>query len=77
MSTPMAMELVDGLAIMVAVLRFLGMGDVLSRTLRSDSYARMKAFVRRPTSVPFRRFLGDVRRELMQRLSMVNHDTLG
>jgi hypothetical protein len=34
--------------------------------LRSDSYVRMQHFVRRSTYVPFRRFLGDVRREFIQ-----------
>jgi hypothetical protein len=37
----------------------------------------MKEFVRRSTPTPFRRFLGDVRREFMQRLSVVLHGTLG
>jgi hypothetical protein len=48
---PMAAELVDRLAILVAV------GAVDSRSLRSDSYVRMQHFVRR-SHVPFRRFLG-------------------
>jgi hypothetical protein len=54
----MTAELVDRLAILVAVRRFLGMGDVYSHSLRSNSYVRMKHFVRRTTSVPFRRFWG-------------------
>jgi hypothetical protein len=33
----------------------------------------MKGFVRRSAPVPFRRFLGDVRRELMHRLSVALH----
>jgi hypothetical protein len=33
--------------------------------------------VYRFTCIPFRRFLGDVRRESMQRLSVVLHGTLG
>jgi hypothetical protein len=37
----------------------------------------MQHFVRRSTCVPFRRFLGDVRREFMQRLSAALHGTLG
>jgi hypothetical protein len=37
----------------------------------------MQHFVRRSTSVPFRRFMGDVRREFMQRLSAAFHGTLG
>jgi hypothetical protein len=38
---------------------------------------RMQHFVRRTTCIPFRRFLGDVRREFMQRLSTALHGTLG
>jgi hypothetical protein len=38
---PMAAELVDRLAILVAVRRFLGMGVADSRSLRSDNYVRM------------------------------------
>jgi hypothetical protein len=54
------------------------MGAADSRSLRSQSYARMKEFVqRRPTYVPFRRFLGDVRREFMQRHNVVLHGTRG
>jgi hypothetical protein len=37
----------------------------------------MQHFVRRSTSVPFRRFWGDVRREFMQRPSAALHGTLG
>jgi hypothetical protein len=37
----------------------------------------MREFVRRSSYVPFRRFLGDCRREFMQRLSVALHDTLG
>jgi hypothetical protein len=51
-----------------------------SRSLRSNNYVRMQHFGRRITSVPFRRFLGDVRavrREFMQRLSAALHGTLG
>jgi hypothetical protein len=74
----MAAEVVDRLGIVVAVRRFTGMGVVPSRTLRSYIYARItKAFIRRSSSTTFRRFLGEVRREFMQRLSMVLHDTLG
>jgi hypothetical protein len=36
----------------------------------------MKEFVRRYAFVPFRRFLGDVRRELLQRLYVALHGTL-
>jgi hypothetical protein len=74
---PMAAELVDRLAILVDVRRFPSMGAADSRSLRSDSYVRMQHFVRRSTSVPFRRFWGDVRREFMQRLSAALHGTLG
>jgi hypothetical protein len=74
---PMAAELVDRLAISVAVRRFPGMGAADSRSLRFDSYIRMQHFVRRYTFVPFRRFWGDVRREFMQRLFSTLHGTLG
>jgi hypothetical protein len=74
---PMAAELVDRLAILVAARRFPGMGAPDSRSLRSHSYVRMQHFVRRSTFVPFRRFLGDVRREFMQRLYVALHGTLG
>jgi hypothetical protein len=74
---PMAAELVDRLAILVALRRFLGMGAVDSRSLRSDSYVRMQHFVRRSTYALFRRFLEDVRREFMQRLFAALHGTLG
>jgi hypothetical protein len=67
----MAAELGDRLAIFVALLRFPSMGADYARSLRYDSNVRMQHFVRRTTCVPFRRFLGDVRREFMQRLFMV------
>jgi hypothetical protein len=74
----MAAELVDRLAILVVVRRFPGMGDADSRSLRSDNYyVRMQYFVRRTTSVPFRRFMGDVRREFMQRLCATLHGSVG
>jgi hypothetical protein len=38
----MAAELVDRLAVLVAVRRFHGMGDADSRCLRFDSYVRMQ-----------------------------------
>jgi hypothetical protein len=66
-----AVELVDRLAILVALGRFPGMGVAGSRSLRSNSYARMHHFVRRTTFVPFRRFLGDVRLEFMQHLVLL------
>jgi hypothetical protein len=74
---PMAAELVNRLAILGDVRRFHGMGAADSRSLRCDSYVRMQHFIRRSTSVPFRRFLGDARREFMQRLSATLHGTLG
>jgi hypothetical protein len=40
-------------------------------------YVRMQQFVHRTTSLPFRRFWGDVRREFMQRLSAALHGTFG
>jgi hypothetical protein len=55
---PMAAELVDRLAILVAVRRFLGMGVVDSRSLRFDNYVRMQHIVRRSIYIPFRRFFG-------------------
>jgi hypothetical protein len=66
---PMAADLVDRLAILVALRRFPGMGAADSPSLRYESYVRMQYFVRQTTHVPFRYFLGDVRREFMQRLS--------
>jgi hypothetical protein len=57
---PMAAELVDRLAILVAIRHFPGMGATHSRSLCSDTYVRMQHFVRRTTSVPFRRFWGDM-----------------
>jgi hypothetical protein len=74
---PLAAELVDRLAIVVAVRRFPRMCAANFRSLRSDSYVRMQHFVRRITSLPFRRFLGDVRREFMQRLPAALYGTLG
>jgi hypothetical protein len=40
-------------------------------------YVGMQYFVRRSTFVPFRRFIGDARREFMQRLFTALHGTLG
>jgi hypothetical protein len=71
----MAPELVDRLAVLVAVCRFPGNGANDSRSLRSDNDVRMQHFVRQSTHVPFRRFWGDVRREFMQRLSPTLHGT--
>jgi hypothetical protein len=42
---PMTVDLVERLAILVVVRRFIGMGAADSRLLRSDSYVRMKEFV--------------------------------
>jgi hypothetical protein len=73
----MADELVDRVAILVAFRRFPRMGATDSRSLRSDKYViRMQRFVRRTTYVHFRRSLGDVRREIMQRLFAALHGTL-
>jgi hypothetical protein len=74
---PMAADLVDRLAILVALRRFPSMGATDARSLRSNSYVRMQHFVRRTTYVPFRRFWGDVRREFIQRLSSALHGSLG
>jgi hypothetical protein len=48
-----------------------------SRSLRFDNYVRMHDFVRRSINVSFRRFLGDVLRELMKRLCDALPATLG
>jgi hypothetical protein len=73
----MAAEVVHRLAIWVAVRRFPSMGGMDSRSLGHDTYiCRMQHFVRRYTYVPFRRFLGDVRREFPQRPSTALHITL-
>jgi hypothetical protein len=51
---PMAAELVDRLAILVAIRRFHGMDVADSRSLRIDSYyVNTQHFVRRFTYVPF------------------------
>jgi hypothetical protein len=73
----MAAELVYRLAILVAVRRFPGMGATDTRSLRSDTYVRLQHIVRRTTYVPFLRFLGDERREFMQRLPATLYGTLG
>jgi hypothetical protein len=74
---PKAVDIVDHMAKLVEFRCFPTMGAADSDSLRSESYARMKEFVRRSTFVRFRRFLGDVHREFMQRLSVVLHGTLG
>jgi hypothetical protein len=53
------------------------MGVADSRSLRYDSCVRMQHFVRRTTSFPFQRFLGDVQRKFMQSLSTDLRGTLG
>jgi NAD-specific glutamate dehydrogenase len=73
----MAAELVDRLAILVAVRRLCGMGAGDFRSLQSHTYVRIHHFVRRTIYVPFQRFWGDVRREFMQRLFNALHSTLG
>jgi hypothetical protein len=50
-------ELVDRLAILVAVRRLHGIGVAYSRSLRYDNYVRMQHFVRR-TTFPFGVFWG-------------------
>jgi hypothetical protein len=76
---PMAVDFVDRLAILVAVRRFPSMGAPVRQALAlyGMTVARMKEFVLRSTYVPFCRFLGDVRCEFMQRLSLALHGTLG
>jgi predicted DNA-binding ribbon-helix-helix protein len=72
---PMAVDLVDRLAILVVVRRFISsMGTVDSLSLRYESYARTEC-VRRSTSISSRQFIGDVRREFMQNLSSVLRGT--
>jgi hypothetical protein len=73
----MAVELVNLFAILVVVRRFHGMRGVDNCSLRSDTDFRMKDFVRRYAFAPSHRFLGDVGRDFMQRLSVVLHGTLG
>jgi hypothetical protein len=63
------------LATLVVARRLSSMGAADHRFFRYEICARMKEFVRR-SYVPFRRFLGDVRREFMQRLSMALLGTL-
>jgi len=64
---------------LVAVGRFPVLGAADCRTLRSESYTRVrKKFV--PTAVymrPFRPLLGDVRRGFTERLAVVLHSTFG
>jgi hypothetical protein len=74
---PMAAELIDRFAILVAIRRFPSIGAADARLLRSNSYVRRQHYVRRSTCVPFRRFWGGVRREFMLRLSDPLHGNLG
>jgi hypothetical protein len=55
---PMAAELVNRMAILVAIRRFPGMGVVDSRSFRCDTYVHKQYFVRRTIYVALRRFLG-------------------
>jgi hypothetical protein len=74
----MAAELDDQLADFVALRRFIGMDIADSRsTLRFDNHVRMQHFIRRTTHVSFRRFLGKVQREFMQRIFAALHGALG
>jgi hypothetical protein len=73
----MAAEWADCLAILVEAYRFHGMGVADFRFLCYDSYVRMQHFVRRYTYVPFRRCLGDMRRQFVHRLSAARHDASG
>jgi hypothetical protein len=62
----------------VDVRRFSSLGAADSRSLRFQTYTRIiNVFVRGSTYVPFRRFLGDVRRDFIQRVSLALHGTLG
>jgi hypothetical protein len=74
---PMAVALVDRLAILVTIRPFPGMDALDSRSFRCDSYGHMQHFVRRTTYVPFRCFGGNVRREFTHRLSVALHGSLG
>jgi hypothetical protein len=74
---PMAAEMIDRLAILVAVRCFPSMGVADFCSLRSNRYVRMYHFVRRTHAVSFRRCLGDERREFMQRPFAALHGTLG
>jgi hypothetical protein len=73
---PIAAELVDRLAVLVAFRRFHGLGASDSRSPRYGIYVRMQHFVPRSTYVPFRGFLGDVRGEFPQSIYIDLHGTL-
>jgi hypothetical protein len=71
---PMAAELVDRMSILVAVRQLPSMGAAHSRSMCYESYVRMQHFDRRSTTfVSFRRFWGDLRREVMQRHYIARH----
>jgi hypothetical protein len=72
-----AAQLDDHMDTLVEVRPFPRVGAADSRSLRSNIYVRMHHLVRRYTYVPFRRCLGDVRREFMQRIFIALHGTLG
>jgi hypothetical protein len=73
----MVIDLVNRLTMLVAVRRFPSLGVADSHSLRYESYTR-KEYVRRSTSAPFSRFLGDVRHEFMHGNYMRRHgSTLG
>jgi hypothetical protein len=61
----------------MVVLRFPSLSAADSRSLRFKGYALVKKNVQRSTTVHFRRSLGGVRCELMQRLSMFLHGSMG
>jgi hypothetical protein len=59
-------------AILLNVRRFLNLGAVDSRSMRSEMHACMKTLVGGPhTCLPFHRILRDLRCDLIQRPSMV------
>jgi hypothetical protein len=74
---PMAVDLVDRLANLVVLGLKPSTGVADSRYLRSESHARMNEYVRWSTYARVRRFLGDVRRELIKCIFVVLHGTLG
>jgi hypothetical protein len=78
----MVVEIADHLTMCFVVVRRFpsGVGEISSRSLRSTTtliLSRMKEFVSRSTSVPFRRLFGDMRWEVLQYLFMVLKVTLG
>jgi hypothetical protein len=73
----MAADLSDRLALLVAARCFPGGGVADSRSLRSDTSCPHATFRSSIYFVPIRRSWGVVRREIMQRLSVALHGTLG